>query len=305
MPGKKNKEKTAEEDANEKFDKASKNYVAKDQKLLSITCRNNKVIFSGDRISVDLLAANQNMTIKDLIDSIVQNPSPENSSFTKTPAIVFPKLSVKFKSGKRWTRDICKQALRTYFQILGFGRNCSKQFGRSVDKPCWWPDIMAWEDFKGTSNHEKNILERVLEALLAHYNIDVYSHYQVDGGVNDDDAVDVAPVNVADVVEEPAQNLPVVAAPRARNRRNEESSEDETDEDSLLREQLDAHLQEEDDDEFNLHLEDDTIPELEGAAGTSALETPDIIQFNKRKGPEERNEFVPNKHTKVLNFDEF
>ena len=47
--------------------------------------------------------------------------------------------------------------------------------------------------------------------------------------------------------------------------------------------QLEADWAAEDEDELNLQLDDDTIPEEEAVAGPSYLNTPDIIHFNQQQ----------------------
>ena len=39
--------------------------------------------------------------------------------------------------------------LRTYLNILGFGKNGPKKYGESADKPVEWPDCLSFETFKG------------------------------------------------------------------------------------------------------------------------------------------------------------
>ena len=62
--------------------------------------------------------------------------------------------------------------------------------------------------------------------------------------------------------------------------------------------QLESEWAAEDEDELNLKLEDDTIPEEEGVARPSSLNTPDIIHFNQR------NKESPT-ISKVLHFNDF
>ena len=70
-----------------------------------------------------------------------------------------------------------------HFKILGFGKQGTKTYGISRDKPDYWPDCLSWETFQHPSYTKGNDVNIILESIFRHFNIDISEHHKSNGAV--------------------------------------------------------------------------------------------------------------------------
>ena len=64
-----------------------------------------------------------------------------------------------------------------YLRILRFGRNAAKAYGRTEDKPSWWPKKPKWINFRCPSKSSKEECTKLIRRLLQGHSIDPETYY--------------------------------------------------------------------------------------------------------------------------------
>ena len=136
------------------FARKLKSHVEKCNKhTFSVTIRDGHVmVMMGDsKILKFIKSEAKNITVHDLLKKIHddhQDNAEESAELKYSEEIfpVFPKLSCPFKS-KRWTWDVARKDLQSYFHVLGFGYGSEKKYGREEDQPLGWPQHLSWTEF--------------------------------------------------------------------------------------------------------------------------------------------------------------
>jgi len=83
-----------------------------------------------------------------------------------------------------YNNAVARSHLRTYLNILGFGRNGNRKYGVSSDKPDVWPDSVSFEDFKGPNYATIKDVNVILESIFQQFNLDIHEHVSISASVS-------------------------------------------------------------------------------------------------------------------------
>ena len=198
--------------ADQKVDKAIDKYVSEERKMFSLSIRDGKVVYSGNKKFLDhlLSAGVKNVTLETISEMMLQDDGA--NAFSSETLPVFPCLKYKFK-GNDWTYNKAYDYLKVIMNILGFYYGSKKCYGEPDDKPIAWPDCLSWTDFKHPSQTSLNKMNIIIEHVLSFYGFDVYTHMIQDQSASDpvSEATEVDPVPAAVTEEESAQAHPTPA----------------------------------------------------------------------------------------------
>ena len=155
-----------------KLDKKHEEHVSKGgRRLVSFSLRGDDVIISGDEASVNI-SVNEDITIKELKNQIKALGEPIEKGHNlkyilKKPSRLLPPMRVKI-GGKKWSTKAARIQLSEYMTELGYGRGGNLSYNK--DKPSWWPQSIAWEQWEHpyylTMNECKEILETIIRVVL-------------------------------------------------------------------------------------------------------------------------------------------
>ena len=142
--------------------------------------KEGKMEMIGEKTLLDYLKSKEGgVTVDDLLvrmEELHENKSEGTLEFDEFSVVQFPKLKVKFMS-KQWTLPVARDCLRTYMQILGFGRGQLKTYKNPNYKPAGWPDSIAFVTFM-PHLVSKSDANEIIESLLKHRGINVYKHHK-------------------------------------------------------------------------------------------------------------------------------
>ena len=158
-------------------------------KAICITVRDSKLVVSGQQNLVSIFKdeeAMANMSVKELFEKC-QRVAKDNQYELFRP-VIFPPLTHKFK-GPAWKWNIAQENLQVYFNVMGFGRGSSKEFGKESSKPDWWPNSdtdakLQWTRYKHPTHTTFEHCNLLLNCIFDFYNIDKESHFVTAGSAS-------------------------------------------------------------------------------------------------------------------------
>ena len=146
-------------------------------KVLCISVRDSKLVLSGEQGLVAIFKNEvelANISLKELLEKC-QRAVKDNQYELYCP-LILPPLTHKFGS-QAWQWNVAQENLQVYFNVMGFGRRSSKEFGRADCKPEWWPNLgtdpkLSWYNFKHPTYTSFEHCNRLFRCIFEHYNID-------------------------------------------------------------------------------------------------------------------------------------
>ena len=144
--------------------------------LLSIS-KQGKIQVSGEKNLVSYLKSHADATFDEVLNKVTELHDNNNAAleYDEQTLMKFPKLKFEFKS-KQWTLSVARDYLRTYFNILGFGKGQYLSYKHASNQPQGWPDTVAFETFEPNMVNKLDANE-IIESLLRYHNIDVKKHH--------------------------------------------------------------------------------------------------------------------------------
>ena len=137
--------------------KAVKNVVNKEQKRILVIslAHDDELVVKGDNATVGNLDRNEHLKegLKQILNDMpVEDDASYNFggsvlTYTESQNLEFPKMYARL-GGRNWKGGEIAKIFSRYFELLDFGQNATKTYGKAKDKPVWWPRRPKWKHSK-------------------------------------------------------------------------------------------------------------------------------------------------------------
>ena len=82
-----------------------------------------------------------------------------------------------FQNGE-WSLDHARFQVAEYMTHLGYGGSGPKAYKKEKDEPTWFPDSLSWELFEHPSRASKDVLNKIMRAIMNEYEIPETHHME-------------------------------------------------------------------------------------------------------------------------------
>ena len=174
--------------ADKKHDKVLEQHVEKKKRqVVQFSLQDENVRISGEQRSLEIVNKEDldKITLLDLIKHLKGLGEDISETYKyvmrldleEEEQFLLPKMRFAFQNGE-WSYEHARFQVAEYMTHLGYGGNGPKAYKLEKDEPSWFPDSLSWELFEHPSRASKDILNKVMRAIMTEFEIPESYHCQ-------------------------------------------------------------------------------------------------------------------------------